>query len=537
MKRQYSNRSARFSKGPKGRKEFEKWFKDQPQDFQEEWEENKDDLVKKMTKKSSLIPLKDYYPEEKKASQGRWNSLEDSVLHDLRILQTALDFNKTPLGIRAQVLIDTCINNGSLDPITGNPRGLNLVVRELLKHRKELQGLTNKINIGYLAEDIEDLAFVLTDKMANQSINQKIFEDAGQLSKVPSGARDVVQDGQQDGNSKDDVVSLKKSSFNASTLKPSQNTMVPINSVGMALGMINGFLDTDLGAIISSDNHIMDGHHRWAAAIMAYGKSASVQGYKAGVKGYELLRILNIITKGVFNRGGNSGSGNIKDFTPAAVEQILREGLYKGVTSTKGFNTKPEMVEKALTTLGGGDVEAGIQIMSANAKFINKNVPSWAPNRKDMPVINPEDVGKVLPLLNKGKVDWNAPYKNASLADYKKMSANVSEEDELLADLADIFEYDEGDWDIDIPSKLQKVFWNAYDDGSLEELWKYKKDFLLALHENAYEIKQALRLDASQIIRAFKNMESLWGPGKYAEDYHPHRRYSSNKRASTRRRG
>jgi hypothetical protein len=36
------DKESRFHEGPKGKKEFQKWFEDQPKDFQEDWEENTD---------------------------------------------------------------------------------------------------------------------------------------------------------------------------------------------------------------------------------------------------------------------------------------------------------------------------------------------------------------------------------------------------------------------------------------------------------------------------------------------------------------
>ena len=43
--------------------------------------------------------------------------------------------------------------------------------------------------------------------------------------------------------------------------------MILAKAIGMALGMLkSGKIGGDLGAIISKDNHILDGHHRVLAA-------------------------------------------------------------------------------------------------------------------------------------------------------------------------------------------------------------------------------------------------------------------------------
>ena len=50
-------------------------------------------------------------------------------------------------------------------------------------------------------------------------------------------------------------------------------------ALSMALGMIrDDQAGGDLGAFISSDNHIMDGHHRWVATAMV-DPSAQIGGY------------------------------------------------------------------------------------------------------------------------------------------------------------------------------------------------------------------------------------------------------------------
>ena len=304
-------RQSRFSEGPEGTKEFEKWLESQPKEVQEDWEKNKKEVSE--GKKAELLPIK--------------------------------------------------------------------VFRELLAKAQ----------------------------------NQEVFESGSALSGVdPSLAKYFIEEGKEDGNTSDDVIKVNKGSTKATKLKPSQTTMVPINSVGMGLAMINGFLDTDLGAIIASDGQIMDGHHRWAGAILAYGGKAKVGGYFAKLPGKDLVRVLNTFTKGKFNRSGKPGQGNISDFKPAVVKEILEDGLVNGVTSTKGFHTKPEMVEKALFKLGNGDVDLGIKIMSDNASKINKAVPSWAPKRKDMPVIEPNEVPEAAKYMSKGLMDWAPPYKNAS---------------------------------------------------------------------------------------------------------------------------
>jgi hypothetical protein len=249
-------------------------------------------------------------------------------------------------------------------------------------------------------------------KSESESEFEEQFDKAKNLSAVdPSVAQLIVQSGLDDGGAPgDDKVSVSKASIEAENLKPSQTTMVLEKAVGMALGMLkSGKIGGDLGAMISQDNHILDGHHRWAATILAGG--GKVGGYKAALKGPDLLKVLNIVSKGAFGvRNGNPGKGNISDFTPKKVEDILKDYVENGMGGQfpMSADTVKEILEKKW-----GSVEKGIKEMSENANNISKNVPSWAPDRKDMPVIEPNQVPEAADLLNRGEVDWAPPYKQA----------------------------------------------------------------------------------------------------------------------------
>ncbi len=242
------------------------------------------------------------------------------------------------------------------------------------------------------------------------SIFEEQFQDASALSAVdPSVAALMVQSG----DGKLDKVSVSKASIDAESLKPSQTTMVLDKTIQMALLMLQkGKTGGDLGAMISADNHILDGHHRWAATILAGG--GKVGGYKASLKGPDLLRVLNIVSKGAFGvRNGKPGKGSISLFTPQNVRKMLEDYAQNGYGGE--FPRSPENVQGLLTDFGGGDLEAGIEKMSQNVKNMSKQVPSWAPDRADMPVIEPEQVPEAASMLNKGDVDWAPPYKQAAL--------------------------------------------------------------------------------------------------------------------------
>lgn len=438
------NRRARFHEGPKGRKEFEKWKAEQPKEFQEEWDANTEEYGDKF-KKARQNKRNNRGNTMRKLSRNRYAAdLTKQVANIFKGLlfqrtgeidvirardgQIFLEFaipvsdvrsdSRTIKDIKKFILEELEDEMGSdfiktkmhtLESRDGEARGSDLVYQvDLFFDEDGHDGYTYS---KFAELSIQDYERMLTAKPQNQ----EIFESGATLSGVdPSLAKFFIEEGKADGDAKDDAIPVNKGSTKATKLKPSQSTMVPINSVGMALAMINGFMDTNLGAIISSDGQIMDGHHRWAGAILAYGSKAKVGGWFTKLKGKDLLRVLNTYTKGKYNRGGKSGQGNISDFKPSVVKEILEDGLVNGVTSTKGFHTKPELVEKALLQLGNGDVDAGIEIMSNNASMINKTVPGWAPKRKDMPVIEPNEVPEVANYMSKGLIDWAPPYKKAS---------------------------------------------------------------------------------------------------------------------------
>ena len=242
------------------------------------------------------------------------------------------------------------------------------------------------------------------------------YDGAGALSRVdPSVAGDQVGRGFQDGDLRDDQIPTRLRTVGSVKLSPSQTTMELETVVGIALEMLQwgGGTGEGIGAIASSDGAIMDGHHRWAASILSRGSRASVKVYVSDLPGASLLKVLNIVSKGQFGvGGGNTGSGSIKDLTPPKVEAVLRKFLSEG-RSSKHFSPSPEQVASILEN-NFGSVEEGVKVMSDRAQLIPKNVPSWAPARQDMPVINVNQAPAAAKLLSQGVIDWSPPYSDAA---------------------------------------------------------------------------------------------------------------------------
>ena len=245
-----------------------------------------------------------------------------------------------------------------------------------------------------------------------------------QLSKVdPNTAKVAVRAGKKDKDEKDDaaIASKIKTGFSTpvSKLFPAQTEVIPEKAAGIALLMIDkGKVGGDLGAIISGDNHIMDGHHRWAATTLV-DPNAAVEGIKIDIPGDALVGILNVYTKGALGRNqGNPGKGNINAFTPEKIKSVL-DGFLKDGFETFDFldsmgNKKytPEEVKSILGKVKGanGDPEKGKELMAANAAKLNKKIPNWAPPRVDMPVINSDELNGLIGKLKSGEFDIVEPY-------------------------------------------------------------------------------------------------------------------------------
>jgi len=222
----------------------------------------------------------------------------------------------------------------------------------------------------------------------------------------------------------DDEVSVNRE-FEAPVggLKPSQSSMNIGKALGMALAMIMGKegggmpIGGNLGAFISSDNYIMDGHHRWIATAMV-DPSQPVGGMQVGFPGEELVAILNAMTAGQFGiTKGKAGSGGFDQFEEGPIRKQLLDYVKAGTPGE--FGKGPDWVANAIQKFTGKSIEEGgvdvaVQQILSNLETIKplaSNLLDNAPDRSDMPVIDGSDnVAAVINALEKGHVDINPPY-------------------------------------------------------------------------------------------------------------------------------
>ncbi len=254
-----------------------------------------------------------------------------------------------------------------------------------------------------------------------------------QLAAKKSGAMAAVGGGLQDENPTDDMVGGKKVMVPVGKLKPAQIEVIKEKAFGMAVGMLlkGKWEGLDLGAIVSSDNYIMDGHHRWAAVSLIDPK-AQLQVIKIDLPGGPLVTTLNLVTVGKLGiTKGNKGKGDVKTFTGDNIGQVIDNALQNGIPGE--FPLKPEQVEQALKKMPGanGDVQAAKELMMQNADLLPKKIMPGAPPRVEMPVISPEKVAMVQKMIEKGTIDIKPPF-SAKVQSQLNLKESVKRLDNLL---------------------------------------------------------------------------------------------------------
>lgn len=263
-------------------------------------------------------------------------------------------------------------------------------------------------------------------KPRKRSLASLIFEDADpakidpklfptKLSQVDAAlAKDLASKGEEsfDKKADDDTAGADKISVAAKTLKITQTTMDFGKFVGMAiqmmgkLGDFSGGAGGDLGAIISSDNHIMDGHHRWAATLMV-DPDASVGGLQVQIPGKQLVGVLNVWTA-AHGQSGKPSDTDMNALTPDAVAEKFKEMASKGGK----FLPSPEEMLEAFKKNGYDSLDAAAERVKANwaATAKLRTVESWMPPKVDMPAIEGNQLGQVAKDISSGMMDINPPY-------------------------------------------------------------------------------------------------------------------------------
>ena len=273
-----------------------------------------------------------------------------------------------------------------------------------------------------------------------RSLSSYIFEDADPAKvDLPTNLSDIAKDAEKmkarissgadsvDKGAGDDVISSTVGGIAVTELKPSQSTMDVKKAVEFGFSALlkakpmTGGPRGEVGAVISPDTHIMDGHHRWIASLMVDPASEMV-GPKVTFPASKLIPVLNLVTVGKYDRKtGNPGSGAFADFTADKMKPIVLNILEKGYWA----ESDPSKCKEAAVKFVGADANIGNDELAKKvaekfASNINSSsnwnkLPDGAPPRDQMPVINAPEVDDVVKALAAGEVDVNPPYgKNES---------------------------------------------------------------------------------------------------------------------------
>ena len=255
---------------------------------------------------------------------------------------------------------------------------------------------------------IRNSSRILEDADASKIDISRFPTKLSDAEKVPSMKDQVTKGTEDSAGAPDDIVKTSDASFTCSQLKPSQSSMNIDKAMGMAFGYIKaGKAGGKLGAFVSKDNYIMDGHHRWISTYMV-DPSAEIEGYSVSLPGQQLVAALNALTAGKFGHKGKPATGGFEQFKDAAamkaaIQKIMDEGI------GGDFPQTPEEVQASVKKFGG-DLDGCVEKFMKNLSSATMEVPSWAPTRPDMPVIEKENIEAAIQALNNGEIDLNPPY-------------------------------------------------------------------------------------------------------------------------------
>ena len=255
----------------------------------------------------------------------------------------------------------------------------------------------------FLAEEFDSSKFPFTDTASQEEADA-----------IWTGGEE-----ENDGDADDDKIVVKRDApFTCQDLNPSQKDIRIPDSVEFALNMIGGKypMGGNLGVIVSSDNFIMDGHHRWAGSWLAGGPDTKVTATQVMLPKEELLPVLAAIGDhfhpGKRNPGASGGVLNIFDAPVREVGDYIR--LLNDEDNVTKYMTKEEA---NLFTQKAGGLDALIDMFEERANQIKSQKGDelrGLPPRDEMPVISRAEVDPTVNALEKGQVDVYPPYRKES---------------------------------------------------------------------------------------------------------------------------
>jgi len=307
------------------------------------------------------------------------------------------------------------------------------------KSLSETLGLSRRVGSSNLRQVIlEEIRAVIAEDASPKDVDNERFPlPLSQVAADKDKAMAIVGAGKDDvdGGKADDVIGVGGASYSVSELKPSQSSMNIEKALSMALGMIrDDKAGGDLGAFISSDKHIMDGHHRWVATAMV-DPAAKIGGYGVEFPADKLIPVLNALTVGKFGvTSGKPATGGFDQFAEGPIRAQLEKYLSAGA-----YQMDPAQVQAAIEKFSGevGDaaVDAAVDKFVENLGAVAFDLPGGAPSREDMPVIDEPNVPTAVAALSAGEVDVNEPYgweAGPEKEPAKKTESQLSNDDVIL---------------------------------------------------------------------------------------------------------
>ena len=186
-------------------------------------------------------------------------------------------------------------------------------------------------------------------------------------------------------------VEYSKKKYKVSDIKPSQKQIIVTKVLCILFyDYLQNDIPDEMPLIVSQDGYLIDGHHRWAAAVLA-NPEKEIEIYEVKLDRDHLISVLNVVTAGYLDKVGNSARGNISNLNRKFIAKIIQNAL-------DGNSSKldADVVEKNVRKLNINNLD----------KLIT-DVPEGSLERQDMPVIDNNDVIEVLELLKSGKIDFS----------------------------------------------------------------------------------------------------------------------------------
>lgn len=221
--------------------------------------------------------------------------------------------------------------------------------------------------------------------------------DVNQFTPKRAVMKGFLKKGHRDDDIGDDIVLVKKVAIPVHKIKPTQSIIYTAKSIEMAYRPFEG---DELYTIISNDNHILDGHHRWASNMLK-DPNTKMAGYKIDMNVHDLIHVLRAVGDAIGNpRQGAPVASDINIFKAKIgdIEDIIYNGSH-----LKPGQFKPAEFQSWYEGIGRDE-------MNRRLKLIQRNKPLTTLDRTEMPVIKINQVNFLNKLLKTGSVDINAPY-------------------------------------------------------------------------------------------------------------------------------